>query len=877
MFRTVALAAVLAPALTVYAQMPGPRLTGVQPAGIRAGTSVQVTLRGSDLDDITALQFDHPGLKAEEFVPPEPKPDPKADPKKPAPKPAKNPLIWTVTAAKDVPSGMHDLRVVTKAGISNPRAFFVSHLDEVVETEPNDTADKAQAVTIGSVVNGQSDKAADVDWFRFKASAGKRVVIECAAEQLDGRMSPMLRVFDAGGEKELASNAHYAGRYALIDFRPPAEGEYLIKLHDFVYQGGAAEYQYRLTVGTGAQIDFALPPVVQAGKTAEVVLYGRNLPGGVAAPEAVVNGVPLEKLTVKVAAPAKAGAGRKLDVGLWLKPASLTVDGFDYRLKTPAGESDPVLIGVTPHPVTVETEPNDSPEAAAAITLPCEVCGLFSRKGDADFYRFSAKKGEVWRIETVSARVGSPADPVVLIGRYETGKDGKVKITYVNENVDDDPTVVGLSGGNNVIKFEARSEDPRLLWTVPADGDYFVQIRDLYGAGRGDARFVYRLRLAKAEPDFRLAVIHPDDTVTGGMTVRRGGNQAYQVLAGRYDGFDETIKVEVRGLPEGVECPAVYLGPGVNQAPLIFTASDKAPEWAGAIDVVGTAVVEGRTLVREARGAVLISGSGNDQNSPRISRMTRDIAMAVREDGPFSLTASPVEVSVVPGGKAEFQVKLARAGGFNDAVALTVFNDGVMPNNNNRGTALATIAKDKNEAAVSIPVSKKAAYGTYTYAVLGTGTLPPDPKAPKGSSRTKPIKVSDPSNPVTVRVVPPVEFAKVTAAGKLKAGDKLELPFKLARLAGVKEDVKVTLELPKSVKGVTVEAVTLAKGAVEGRFVLKADPKAPAAKLTDLKLEAAVTVGGDTKLTVTAPVAGEIEVEAAPPPPPPPAKDSKKK
>jgi hypothetical protein len=122
-----------------------------------------------------------------------------------------------------------------------------------------------------------------------------------------------------------------------------------------------------------------------------------------------------------------------------------------------------------------------------------------------------------------------------------------------------------------------------------------------------------------------------------------------------------------------------------------------------------------------------------------------------------------------------------------------------------------------------------------------------------------------------------VEFAKVTAAGKLKAGDKLELPFKLARLAGVKEDVKVTLELPKSVKGVTVEAVTLAKGAVEGRFVLKADPKAPAAKLTDLKLEAAVTVGGDTKLTVTAPVAGEIEVEAAPPPPPPPAKDSKKK
>ena len=49
-----------------------------------------------------------------------------------------------------------------------------------------------------------------------------------------------------------------------------------------------------------------------------------------------------------------------------------------------------------------------------------------------------------------------------MIGRYDAaGKDGKPGITYLQEGLDDDATQFGLIGGNNITKFDTRSEDPR--------------------------------------------------------------------------------------------------------------------------------------------------------------------------------------------------------------------------------------------------------------------------------------------------------------------------------------------------------------------------------------------------------------------------------
>ena len=60
----------------VFAQLPAPRLDWVYPPGGQAASSIEVTVGGADLDELSALQFDHPGIvarpkmtEASEFVP----------------------------------------------------------------------------------------------------------------------------------------------------------------------------------------------------------------------------------------------------------------------------------------------------------------------------------------------------------------------------------------------------------------------------------------------------------------------------------------------------------------------------------------------------------------------------------------------------------------------------------------------------------------------------------------------------------------------------------------------------------------------------------------------------------------------------------------
>jgi len=53
-----------------------------------------------------------------------------------------------VTIAPDTPLGLHDVRLVNKWGISNPRAFAVGDLPEVLEKEPNNDVNQAQRVEL---------------------------------------------------------------------------------------------------------------------------------------------------------------------------------------------------------------------------------------------------------------------------------------------------------------------------------------------------------------------------------------------------------------------------------------------------------------------------------------------------------------------------------------------------------------------------------------------------------------------------------------------------------------------------------------------------------------------------------------------------------
>lgn len=246
---------------------PAPLLKTVFPPGGQVGKAIEVTVDGADLEDATELYFSTPGVKAERVT------DPPADPKK---KPAAaTGAKFKVTVAADVPAGIHDVRVVGKWGISNPRAFAVSELTEAAEKEPNSDVPQAQRIDLETVVNGVVAEKTDVDYFVFAGKKGQRVVAHCAASSIDGRLTAHLQLFTADG-RQFDSNRFYRDRDALVSATLPADGDYYVRVCNFAYQGGGSEYAYRLTVSTGPWLDAAFPPAVPAGTATAVTLFGRT-------------------------------------------------------------------------------------------------------------------------------------------------------------------------------------------------------------------------------------------------------------------------------------------------------------------------------------------------------------------------------------------------------------------------------------------------------------------------------------------------------------------------------------------------------------------------------------------------------------------------
>src|SRR3954462_7364076 len=142
--------------------LPAARLFSVFPPGAKQGTSVEVTIAGLDLEGATKLHFSTPGITAA------PKMAPPA-----LGETGEQPVAgqFTVTIAADARPGLCELRAIGKYGVSNPRSFAIGTRPEIVETEPNNGPDKANEVALGSVINGQSNAAADQDYFKFNAKA----------------------------------------------------------------------------------------------------------------------------------------------------------------------------------------------------------------------------------------------------------------------------------------------------------------------------------------------------------------------------------------------------------------------------------------------------------------------------------------------------------------------------------------------------------------------------------------------------------------------------------------------------------------------------------------------------------------------------------
>ncbi|MEZ6059508.1 MAG: PPC domain-containing protein [Planctomycetaceae bacterium] len=214
--------------------LPAPRLLTTKPMGGQAGSTVNVTITGDNLEDADELRFSHPGITATARLDESGQPVPRE---------------YVVAIADDCPAGVHEARVMTKLGLSSSRVFSVGVLPETAQAGPNTSVETAMPLEAGVLCNAAMTSRS-VDHYSFAASAGQRIVVDCAAKGIDSKLQPVLILADANGNDLLAER-----RGGVLDFTAPDDATYIVKVHDLTFNGGP-EYFYRLVIRTAAEGDF---------------------------------------------------------------------------------------------------------------------------------------------------------------------------------------------------------------------------------------------------------------------------------------------------------------------------------------------------------------------------------------------------------------------------------------------------------------------------------------------------------------------------------------------------------------------------------------------------------------------------------------------
>ena len=214
------------------------------------------------------------------------------------------------------------------------------------------------------------------------------------------------------------------------------------------------------TFAAAPSITHISPSAVVPGKTTGLTFLGENLQSAVD----LWTSFPCDVASVK------SSNTTKFELKL---PTQTTAGIGAIRLIATNGLSSLHLVLIDPLPTVEASLTNHSSASAQKLSRLTAVDGVCEELR-SDFYRITAKKGDLLSIETVAQRIGSPLDPLLRL------LDAQGRELAAN---DDAP---GLGA------------DAKLDFRCAKSGDYFIEIRDTRHAG--SPRHRYRLRFGEPLP-----------------------------------------------------------------------------------------------------------------------------------------------------------------------------------------------------------------------------------------------------------------------------------------------------------------------------------------------------------------------------------------
>jgi len=563
-----------------------PRLGIVLPRGIQRGQTHVVEFLGERLGDAQEILFYSPGFQATNIE--------KVD---------DNRIKASITVDAEVPLGSHMVQVRTSSGISDYRPIWINQLPAVAEVEPNSDFATPQLIGLNVAVSGTSDNE-DVDYYVVECKKDQRLSVEIVAMRLGSFLfDPYVAILDAKRfELAVSDDSAYGAQDGICSVKIPEDGKYIVAVRESSF-GGNGECRYQLQVGTFPRSTAVFPAGGKLGETLKVKFLGDSL------------GV-VEK---DIALPTAAVADFKIypeDAG------GLAPSGHAFRLS----DQDNAY----------EAEPNSNFDNATVVAFPAAINGIIETPGDEDFYKFSAKKGQVWDIEVFSRRVRSGLDPVLNLWKGDRG--------YLVGNDD------------------SRGPDSYLRFTVPEDGDYFLRINDHLGQGQAD--FVYRVEFQPVVPTLSFGIPRPEQYGQYRQTIviPKGGRFATQFLANRAN-FGGELILSPEGLPTGVTMTAQPMAANLNLMPVVFEATEEAEVGGKLFELSGRHIDE--TLQISGlfeNSADFILGQPN--NAKYVTGDVNKMAIAVVEKLPFQIEIEQPNSPIVQGGTKNLKIKVIRDEGF---------------------------------------------------------------------------------------------------------------------------------------------------------------------------------------------------------------------
>jgi hypothetical protein len=641
-----------------FASSPG--LTEVLPRGAQRGDEVEVTLKGSRMSDAQEVFIYQPGITVT---------DVKAE--------NNGSVKCKFKIDKDARYGEYQVRLRTATGISDLRNFYVGVYPVVKETaelgaaaRPNNPKNPTppeklastfakpqkieQNITIAGILENEQ-----ADFYSVDCKKGQRLNVEVEAMRLGQILDTNITIFDTN-RFEIAGNDDnaFSRQDAFVTCVAPHDVTFIIQVRESSYAGGPNGH-YRMHVG-----NFPRPKAIYPG-------------GGKVGEETKVRciGDAAGEFEYTVKAPAT--------------PEALPVHAEQNGLLAPT----PNMFRVSPFGNVMEGgEPNDTPEKATVYSgeLPIALNGIIEKTDDVDFFKFNAKKGQALEINVYARRLRTPLDPVLIL------HNAKGQQIATNDD----------SGG----------PDSYLRFNVPADGEYFVSIRD--HLKNGGPEYVYRIEITEVKPSLTLSIPNMGVNYTQDrqwVVIPKGGKFSTTIRAQRQE-FSGELKLLAKDLPPGVKMTVEPLANGMDMFAVLFEADKDAPVGGKLVELTAQPTDEKIEVAGQFKQMVELAQNGN--NAPYYITTATKLAVAVADEAPFTIEVTQPKVPLVQSGVMDLKVKATRKSDWKGPITVKSVWDpsGI-------GSGSLTLNPDQTEGVLTINAQAGARLGRWKTILLASADV----------------------------------------------------------------------------------------------------------------------------------------------------------